>query len=317
MSKKPIEYQLQPWVDFGEQLGDDFELVSVNLGPKKELFVLAISKPPDFREFVTGASFPKIQADQPQDYLILRIDEWSTSRIDIKEQSWNYHHVQPLPDNELLLVCSRSRYHGNDVADLNGRVFGEDGSFRREFLLGDGIEHVQTTTDGIIWTSYFDEGVYGGFGDGYSIGVSGLVKWTEQGHRVYEYSPPPGVGYIDDCYALNVASKNETWCYYYAKFPLIQIQDDQVADYWHCPVYGAHNFAILEDICLFQGGYDNRDEYHLMELENNHQMKEINRYSFVDETGQIIQTSQAAARGDMMVLVKGTTCYRVYLSELI
>jgi hypothetical protein len=317
MSKRSIEYQLQPWVNFEEHLGDDFELVSVSLGPGKELFVLAISKPPDFRKAGKGAAFPKIKPDQPRDYLILRIDESGMHRFDIKEQLWNYHRVQPLPADELLLVCVRSRHYGNDVADQNGRVFGKDGSFRREFLLGDGINRIQTTTDGMIWTGYFDEGVYGNFGWRYPVGASGLVKWTDQGFRVYEYSPPPGIGPIDDCYALNVAWKDNVWCYYYAEFVLIQIRDDQIAGYWHCPVYGADGFIILRDTCLFRGGYDDRDQYHLLELANNHKMKEINRYTFVDEAGQVIQPDRVTARADMMVLVKGTDCYRVHLSELV
>lgn len=316
MSKEPIEYQLQPWVNFGEHLNDDFEFVSVDLGPRNELLILAISKPPDFREDGRGASFPKIKPDQPHDYMILCTDENGLRRFDIKEQLWNYHHVQPLPAGELLLVCVRSRHYGNNVADLNGRVFGEDGSLKREFLLGDGIEVVQTTTDGMIWTGYFDEGVYGNFGWRYPVGASGLVKWTDQGFRVYEYSPPPGIGPIDDCYALNVAWKNNVWCYYYTEFALIQIRDDQIAGYWQCPIYGADGFIILRDICLFRGGYDNPDQYHLLKLANNHKMEEINRYVFVDEKDQVIKSSRVATRGEMMVLVKGTDCYRVHLSEL-
>jgi hypothetical protein len=43
---------------------------------------------------------------------------------------------------------------------------------KREFLLGDGIEDVQTDRKGHIWVAYFDEGVfgarvllYGGYGE--------------------------------------------------------------------------------------------------------------------------------------------------------
>jgi hypothetical protein len=87
--------------------------------------------------------------------------------------------------------------------------------------------------------------------------------------------------------------------------------------HWNCPIRGTDGFIIFSDTCLFRGGYDNHDEYHLMELANNHQMKEINRYRFVDEAGQIIQRRRIKTRADMMVLVEGTTCYRVYLLELI
>ena len=72
----------------------------------------------------------------------------------------NFHFCQPLLDNELLLVCSRSRAVAGG-GELNGRVFDEDGKFKQAYHLGDGIESMQTTSEGMIWTSFFDEGVFG------------------------------------------------------------------------------------------------------------------------------------------------------------
>jgi len=52
-------------------------------------------------------------------------------RVEIANQSWNFHHVQPLPDDELLLVCARSRYRSWDDYDHSGHVFSADGSLVR------------------------------------------------------------------------------------------------------------------------------------------------------------------------------------------
>ncbi len=61
---------------------------------------------------------------------------------------------------------ARAELRKDGTYDLNGRVFGPDGALRREFLLGDGIQDVQTTAEGDIWVSRFDEGVYGNLGWG-------------------------------------------------------------------------------------------------------------------------------------------------------
>jgi hypothetical protein len=71
--------------------------------------------------------------------------------------------VQPLPDGEVLVVGLRS----GGVHDVdNAAVYDRDGSVAREFRLGDGIEDVQTTRDGAIWVSYFDEGILGTWPEG-------------------------------------------------------------------------------------------------------------------------------------------------------
>ena len=54
------------------------------------------------------------------------------------------------------------------MAPLNGtpQHTARAGELRRQFVLGDGIKHVQTTAAGDIWVGYFDEGVYGNYGWG-------------------------------------------------------------------------------------------------------------------------------------------------------
>ncbi|WP_440117757.1 hypothetical protein [Paenibacillus sp. QZ-Y1] len=80
-----------------------------------------------------------------------------------------------------------------------------DGNTIREFLLGDGIQSVQVTKNGTIWTSYFDEGVFGNNGWSNPIGSQGLVAWDEHGNKLYEDHAAD----IADCYALNVVNEEQ------------------------------------------------------------------------------------------------------------
>src|SRR5690242_11812802 len=69
-----------------------------------------------------------------------------------------------LPGGEILLVGKHSIRQADGSTDLNALVVGEDGSPKRRFLLGDGIEDLQTTPEGKIWVSYDDQGTMGDFG---------------------------------------------------------------------------------------------------------------------------------------------------------
>lgn len=171
----------------------------------------------------------------------------------------------------LLLVCSRSRYYGQDKYDRNGRIYSKSGEYQKSILLGDGINNVRVTEQGTIWTSYFDEGVFGNYGWHTPIGMSGLVAWNTDGEKIYEFSPSGGVGDIGDCYALNVATENTTWCYYYTDFPLVKIKHGSIDDYWHIPIYGSDCFAVFGNFVLFRGGYEDRNYFYLVKLGKNHQ----------------------------------------------
>ncbi|RYD53854.1 MAG: hypothetical protein EOP83_22815 [Verrucomicrobiaceae bacterium] len=122
----------------------------------------------------------------------------------------------------MLLVSCRCNYW-EDGADENGRLYHTDGRFLRGVTLGDGIQDVAVTPDGLIWTSYFDEGVFGGLGRRATLESSGLVAWRPDGTVAYTYEPPNGLGGISDCYAMN-ACGNDVWIYYYTDFPLVLIR---------------------------------------------------------------------------------------------
>jgi hypothetical protein len=74
----------------------------------------------------------------------------------------------------------------------------------REILLGGGIKGTQATASGVIWSSYFDEGIFGNYGWHDPIGASGLVARDTTGDTLYQYAPTDALDDMADCYAMNV-----------------------------------------------------------------------------------------------------------------
>ena len=295
-------------------------------------------KPLDYRLVVpTGFSFAKVIPDAPQDYRVIAIQNGEVVAVtDIRDERFNVHDVQPLSESELLLVCCRSEYRGPDDFDKNARVYTFDGNFVRNFLLGDGIRCVQTTADGVIWTSYFDEGIFGNHGwslpadettglvswngggnqrdlpFGSPVGVSGLVAWNAGGTKTFEYQPTAGLDIICDCYAMNVESNRDTWVYYYTEFPLVRIHNCRVEGHWKIPVKGCDAFAVSGQHALFAGGYRTKDIFHLLSLESGGEAKIVERLRFQDQ-GKTLVGDRIAARAESIYVLDRCRLYRLKL----
>ena len=288
-------------------------IVAFDVGPDGTVYVVLALKPLDYRtEHPSGTSSPKTTPAIPQSYRAIAFKEKQLAlRIDITEEKFNIHHIQPLPANEILLVCSRSRYKSSTDFEKNGRVYSLDGEFRREILLGDGIQSVQTTSDGVIWTSFFDEGTSGNFGWSDPVGESGLVAWNPQGDKLYDFQPTGDLYSICDCYALNVASDMDVWLYYYTEFPLVHLYCQQVQSAWAMPITGSDGFAVSGNRALFRGGYDDPDTYHLFSLEGNGRARLLRQLQLADETGQKITAEAAVGRGSALYVLSNRSVYRV------
>ncbi|MFO0811313.1 MAG: hypothetical protein U0746_22005 [Gemmataceae bacterium] len=296
---------LAPLIDGGE-------LVAFNVGPDGIVYVLVAFRPLDYRiQTPQGPSFAKTTPDRPQRYRVIGLSgPQPVLDVAIDDERFNIHDVQPLPD-ELLLVCARSYFRGPDDFDKNGRVYSRDGAFAREILLGDGIQTVQTTPKGVIWTSYFDEGVFGNYGWQNPVGASGLVAWDAAGDKLSEFQPAAGLDSICDCYALNVASEDDVWCYYYTEFPLVRLHRGKVHSVWRMPLDGSHAFAVSGGHALFRGGYDARDTCHLFALGPNGKAKRMAKIALRDENGDTLAATWAVGRADAMYLVSNDSVYRV------
>jgi hypothetical protein len=222
-----------------------------------------------------GARFPKAKADVPYDAQIAIHDDEGVRTIEISGETGAFPQVALLNDDEILLVGTRCRRLADGSHELNAHVYGLDGRVRREFLLGDGIEHVATDARGEIWVGYFDEGVFGNYGWGQTtttgeqvapVGSPGLVRFDAEGNVTWGYEPPDGIGPIDDCYALNVGPE-ATWTSYYSDFPLVRINPDGSVRAWTTHASGVRAIACdNQRVALFGGYKEQRNQCTLARL---------------------------------------------------
>jgi hypothetical protein len=288
----------------------DFSLVSASLGPRNEICILTIKNTPER----TDNMFPLTITSTPQQYQVLLITPYKTKIIEINDVNWNFHYAQPIERNNVLLVGARSEYYDNNEYDLNGRIFNEHGVMQRQFLLGDGIQDVQTTTNDTIWTSYFDEGVFGNNGWNDPIGKYGLRSWSKDGQHKYKYHASEN-HFIADCYALNVISDDDVWFYYYTDFELANIKNETIY-YYPVNVHGSDGFILSDDHVLFRGGYDDHDVYTLYQIKNG-MLKKVSNIEFVDENNEKIISIEVSCRGSIMLLLSNKGLYTVDLRRIL
>jgi len=307
------ECKLEPYHDFKEEVGN-YEIISISIAPNNDICVLILQNKLDYtKKSSGGATFPKTKPEKENDYLAIIFNKNKISKINIKKQKWNYHFIQSLDKKEILLANARSQFFSKDSYELNAKVFDNTGKLIREFWLGDGIQDLKTTKEGMIWTSYFDEGIFGNFGWENPIGASGLRSWDKNGKPKYEYKDPSKKHFIVDCYALNVVSDKEIWFYYYSDFNLVRLKNGELT-FWKTDISSSDGFVILGNHVLFRGGYDKRDTYHLYKIEG----KELNKVSeieFKDEKNTKLQADRIDCRGSSLLLQKGTKTYLFDLKE--
>ena len=246
---------------------------------------------------------------------IFHVTEWAVQKIIIPPSQEPLHYAQPLGDN-WLLVNARAK---NDTTH-NAFVYDDTQNLMSSFHMGDGIEDVQTTKNGDIWTSYFDEGV---FGD--SIGASGLLCFDKKGVKIFDFvkfvqTPSNNeIPFIDDCYALNVSSNQTVYLYYYSDFPLVVLHNKTEYELFNheqfqeSPIVGSKAFSIWKDYILFGHGYDDKGKIHLYSLQN----KKIQSYLPVTEENDIINYDYAVGRKHKLFLVCKDDVYHVDIRDVI
>ena len=125
-----------------------------------------------------------------------------------------------------------------------------NGALRSAIELGDAIQSIQTTTDGRIWVSYFDEGVFGS-----GIGRQGLVCFDSAGKHLFKYAEfaeQNDLPMICDCYALNVDFSGDVWLNYYTDFPLIRLSEFKLHEAWKEFGSLGNAFAIRGDEIIYR-----------------------------------------------------------------
>lgn len=87
------------------------------------------------------------------------------------------------------------------------------------------------------------------------IGAAGIVRFTSDLQRAWEYSSEPNspASPVADCYALNLDGQS-LWACYYTDFPVVQIHGE-VLRAWTNDVPGAKAIAVRSDQVWLAGGY--------------------------------------------------------------
>jgi hypothetical protein len=248
------------------------------------------------------------------DWRVVVVGAHERSEYLIPNQLSNFDFVQPLPEG-LLLATGRCEY-SETLCKPNGQIFSFDGIRRSGVMLGDGIQHLQTIESGEIWIAYFDEGV---FGNGWTnpIGAKGLLRFSADGERVYEFQPTKGLDYIADCYALNVVSDSEVWCCYYTEFPLVKIVNDRVEQYWECPIQGSDAFAVWQDSVLMQRGYGQNQDWSLLTLLPAGEVRVEWTGRIKDDFGHLNKTDRfLTTRGSNVWFMREDIVFNVNLREI-
>jgi len=303
MTKKRT-IQLEPFFNLCD-LVQGFDIVSSSIGFDDKIYVLLIDKTP---ERIDGM-FVQSRTKNSHTYKVVTIGKDIVSELTIYNQRFNFHFLQPINSDKILLVGARTRFFNEDKYELNGKIFDLDGVLLKEILLGDGIQNLHVTRKGIIWTGYFDEGIFGNYGWDNPIGSPGLIAWNLDGEQIFSNSRAD----ISDCYALNVISDNDIWFYYYSDFNLCNIKDAQI-QFYSPSVSGSSGFIKNESYFLFDKGYGKHDKYALLKAGS---FKEQCTIEFVNEIGKKIESSIRDFRSDKLLLVDNNHLYIARLSEIV
>jgi hypothetical protein len=242
--------------DFSDVIGSK-RIISSSAGPNGDAVLLAVEKKFEKDPFGKNKQkfgiFPLTKPRRAYPAVFIRCDGRSTQKTELADVGIAYPFIQPLPGGEILIVGGRCDFRNGDP-EQNAAVYGPDGALRRQFVLGDVINGVQTTSDGMIWVAYFDEGVFGNFGWKKPMGAAGLVCFDRFGKIKWNYQPPAGFDIIVDCYSFNVCA-DSVWACYYTDFPLVRIDSRKQVRAWKNTVAGASALAVNSDHILLWGGY--------------------------------------------------------------
>jgi hypothetical protein len=241
------------------------------VGPNADPLVLLWERPTLPPPDPDDAIYPSIESfwqtwERPNRFRILHDRASGLEILDLPETVQTYHHVQPLPGGEYLLVAGYPRDERP-----NADVYSASGELLRSWHAGQFVTHLQTTSDGAIWAGYSDIGVV----EEDPLASNGATCFDAYGHVLVSYADlaaTQNVETILHCYAMNVISNSEVWIWYCDwsgnRFPLVQLIDGQIHGYWpagkHHPLRVAPKaFAVAGDRVLMHEGNRDRDRFYL------------------------------------------------------
>ncbi len=188
------------------------------------LLLMVEGKPPRPNPAAISADpliFTRWYRTPPKAYHLVHIDGSAVRTICLEQSNGlSTFHVQQFAEGWLV----------GDRRGGRATLYDAHGSVRTILDLGDASEDLQTTAEGRIWVSYFDEGIFGG-----GLGTQGLICFDGAGVPIFqfrEFAEKNDLPPIYDCYAMNVAGNGDVWLNYYSTFPLVHLRDFALEQVW-------------------------------------------------------------------------------------
>lgn len=295
-----LKIPITPIADLHEELKYATPL-SIAIGHHNDVFVLLAEEQPP----LINGTFPATFTEKAYSYQVIHLKDGQKTVLHLPEEMWNYHHVQPIDDDHVLLVCARSYYHDAQNIEENARVYDKNGHFIRSFCLGDGIEYVYVTKNQEIWTGYFDEGVFGNYGWEVPVGRSGLVGWDASGHKIdsleedREYS-------IFECLSLNSTVDGEIW-FFFSIDSKIGVRKEGRTLYYSPEDIFFRTFAVNGEMIVAHRG---RGERTLFELQREGDVyKTVREIELMKPDGTPVEPQLVSNRESLLLFLDGDELY--------
>lgn len=284
---------------FSEQGMAGLDFVSMGIGYDGKAYFLFSSKIP---ERINGM-FVNCVANS--EYMSLAVTpSWESGaavkmeRIDFGKHVMNFRFLRPVPDGSFLLLGSRCMYSEKNGPEKNAVFTDGEGNVLRALTFGDGIADCIVRNDGLIITSYFDEGVIGNYGWDDPIGSCGLCAWTADGRSIWRCERD-----VLDCYAMNTDEDGNLWYYYYTDFLLVRT-DFRTETEYDPEIEGADSFAVAGNgrFLIMNGGYDDGASFYVSRI-NGTQIGGAEPLEFVREDGTPVPANPAVFNGAKAIVL--------------
>ena len=238
-------------------------------------------------------------------------------KFKIKNQDVDFNYLRRINNEKYLITSARCRFYSEDNIEKNALIINSKGKVLDKFTLGDGIEDIKVEKESIIWTSYFDEGIFGNYGWINPLGTSGLRSWSLKGEPLYEYKAPDYDHAIFDCYAFNIDKENNKWFYFYTEFYLGKL-NDEVKEYYAIDVEGASVLAIGNDYIITDCGYTNGNTF-ILHKENSESFKPLLNIGLFDELtkNKIEVTRVQFCEDTLVILSNNNNIYKIRIDDIL
>lgn len=310
---------------------DTLHPAEVSVGPDGDLWMIAYDRPP----FDAERSDP--DWSEPQELTVLNFRDGVLHSSVSVPHAGKRAFVQPLGADEVLLVAART------AGEPNARVVDAMGAMVREFILGDGIEDVQTTNSGEIWVSYYDQGTFMGswqvegrsdsvpyadrdlsgpisWGDGSNNEHYGLLRTTREGEVSWRFTETATIDPILWCDGLNAFGDGSTAWACYSIFPgttrrcpVVRIGRDGTRRVWHLDGDPGRALAVHGEAILLGGGYGDPGSMMLGRLGEGGAVEDV-RYVEGMPDEEALET-HVIGRGPVMHRLHGTRWYVLDLRD--